>query len=475
MDMKKTSFILFLFLHSVSLLLAQPADSLRSKPKLVFDLPVFDFPYQFDAAKTVNSGKLNVGSFFQGYANPGMQQSLNVANNLLSGVHYGVMKWAEIPYKSNKPSWKKKVSHYWRLFLGGLIFDATILPYTPGCDGWEHEEYHRAVMSRFHINSFNDMNKFPWGAEIVNVSHVSDGDLTRFKKESPSDFVRMQSAGIEGEYLLIDKMERNNFYYDLKLPHQMHYLFTTINSIAYVKICSTNLANTLTDTENAKETTIKPRDFSGLDFDGWVYDLFRPNEPYIARGTHPSGTGINRYIKPSNLRPEELAYLKKQGNLQFLNLLSPMLIGFDVIKLSKNGLYGNIAFRDYLTSFGNDISCNIFLKNNNYNFMGALHCAQNYMHTFPAIETQLIDYKINTRHITLLCSPRIMAGVQPLHQDFKTTKASFLGLAECKMELQSKSIFHPYVELSAKTKGWVAGNVYLDSNISCRFGIMARF
>ena len=32
-------------------------------------------------------------------------------------------------------------------------------------------------------------------------------------------------------------------------------------------------------------------------------------------------------------------------------------------------------------------------------------------------------------------------------------------------------IWQPYISVSAKTKGWVAGDVYQDSNFSGRFGI----
>ncbi len=256
----------------------------------------------------------------------------------------------------------------------------------------------------------------------------------------------------------------------------MVYLFSTLNSIMYVKMCSIpDQADPMTDGFNVMEKTIPQRDFTGLDFSGWVYDLFKPNEDYTERGVHPLGNGVDRYIKTTDMTGEELTYLKKQGNLQWLNCLSPMLIGFRTIKLSKNGLYGNFAVRNFLTSFGNDISCNIYLRNNECKFFAAYHHAQNYQHAFPALEAQLIDYNWNLGNSNLYISPRILVGLQPQEQGFKTGNASFLGLAECKLELITKCFVHPYIEVSAKTKGWIAGNEFLTSNLSGRFGIVSRF
>jgi hypothetical protein len=469
----KTRFIIsFLFLALSIASKAETKDTVQS-PQLVFELPIFDIPYQFDAAKTVNEGKATFGSFFKGYTNPSMHQSLNVTTDLYTGLHYGIDKLFKENQETGKKKWGigKRLLHAFTIFGSDYVFG-----YAPGFNGWEHEEYHRAVMTRFHVNSFNDMNKFPIGAQSVSVSHVTDEDLIRFKKESPTDFNRMHVAGIEGEYLLVDKLQRNNFYYNQKLFHEFIYLFSTLNSIMYVQACSIpELTDPDTDDFNSTEKSIEVRDFTGWDFDGWVYDLFKPDEPYTDRGVHPLGNGVDRYIKTTDLTSEELSYLKKQGNLQWLNCISPMIIGIRSIKLSKNGLYGNFSVRDYLTSFGNDISLNIFLKNQTYNFFFAIHSSQNYQHSFPAIETQLVDYKKTMGDYSLFISPRFLIGLQPLNQSFKTSSSAFLGLAECKFELITKNFIHPYLEVSAKTNGWVAGNEFLNSNLSCRLGIVSRF
>lgn len=68
---------------------AQSKDSIQQH-QLVFELPIFDMPYQLDAAKTVNGGNATFGSFFKGYANPSMHQSLSLSTDLYTGLHFGI-------------------------------------------------------------------------------------------------------------------------------------------------------------------------------------------------------------------------------------------------------------------------------------------------------------------------------------------------------------------------------------------------
>jgi hypothetical protein len=109
-----------------------------------------------------------------------------------------------------------------------------------------------------------------------------------------------------------------------------------------------------------------------------------------------------------------------------------------------------------------------------YKFVFAYHSYQNYYASYPAIETQLIDFEKSILHHLFYISPRLFVGLQPLNQEFKTNNSAFLGLAECKLELKTKSFIHPFVELSAKSKGWIAGDEFLKANFSCRFGIISR-
>jgi hypothetical protein len=115
------------------------------------------------------------------------------------------------------------------------------------------------------------------------------------------------------------------------------------------------------------------RDFTGSDPVGWIYDLFRPDEPYSARGVHPTGIGIDRYRQKEDLTEQELAYFEKTAYWQFANYISPMMFGFRSLPLGHTDIRWNFAFRHLLTSFGTDLSFKVFLNINTLNFIVVYH------------------------------------------------------------------------------------------------------
>jgi hypothetical protein len=422
---------------------------------LKLDWPLFDLPYQIDAMNTTGHG------FFSGYANPSMAQSLDLTQNIYSGFHYGIKYFYD---NSGLNETLKRFIYHTGAILGELLF-----MYMPGGNGWLHEEYHRAVLTRFGVDSFNGMNLFPVGAQVIYVSNVKDEDLIRFKKESPSDFVRMYEAGIEGQYLLIDRLQRNNFFYNQNFLYEYTYWYNILNSHLYVMMSSS--AETGIDLDETE--TSSSRDFAGLDFTAWVYDLFRPNEPYEDRGSHPTGEGVNRYRTTFDLTNAELDYLKLQGYLQALNYLSPMMFGIKTLYMGD--FDGNFAIRHYLTSFGMDISANVFLMKKPFKMVFILHNYANYTNYFPAVEAELIDYPFHIGRLALFLSPRVLIGIQPKDQKFKTGDPDFLGLFGLRVDFTAHKNIYPYFDFTAKTKGWVAGNEFLNANASIKLGVSLRF
>ena len=423
---------------------------------LFLNFPLVDLPYQCYATNTT-------GNFFAGYANPSMQQSLAISNNLYSSAHYGIKKIV------------KTKNEFLRILFNNCIaagFDL-LTSYLPLGYGWLHEEYHRAVMTRREINSFNDMNTLPFGQKTVSVRKIKDEDLIRLSNNHIFEFIRLQTAGLEGQYHQIQTLQKENFYYNQDLPHIPLYWVSTMTNIIYLNNSGkANIFDELIDEANQKEgSDISKRDFTGSDFTTWANALFNPDRPYEDRGTHPSGVGINRYIKPSELSAEELNYLKRQGNLQWLNLLSPHLFGFPKIKLKsseKGDYYGSFAVRHLLTSFGNDISLDIFYQTPKNNFFFALHNYNNLNSSFFGIEGAIIDKPfLNNK---LFVSGRGIAWIQPKNQSFTTKEASLGGMLSIR---GSYLIGHclPYIELEGKSKGWFMGNVFLEDNISIRCGV----
>ncbi|MDR3343812.1 MAG: hypothetical protein LBT14_13735 [Treponema sp.] len=103
------------------------------------------------------------------------------------------------------------------------------------------------------------------------------------------------------------------------------------------------------------------------------------------------------------------------------------------------------------------------------------HSYLNYEHYFPGIEAELIDYPLQIGGFTTYLSPRVLLGMQPKNQEFMTTSPEFFGLVGLRADFAVSKHFLPYFELSVKTAGWVAGNEFLDSNVSFKAGLSMRF
>jgi hypothetical protein len=178
-------------------------DSIQS-PKLVLTFPIIDAPF----------------IRYQTLADPSMQQSLALSTDFYSTGNYFIKK--VFAFKSKK-GLENKISGYAGEVLSLTLFNA--LAYNaPFGTTWLHEEFHRNSMTIQNVKSYNDVYDFKYifnPTEAPSVSHVSDEDLNRFKQQSPTNFVRLKSAGVEAETLLPIALQNNNFYYNLELPNTL--------------------------------------------------------------------------------------------------------------------------------------------------------------------------------------------------------------------------------------------------------------
>lgn len=427
------------------------------KTKFIVDIPLLDLPANLD------NNWLAFNQF-----SPSMQQSLGFSKSITETQQYYTKRIFFNPNKNY--SIGKKILKETGVAATNLIIEA-ILSGTPFGTGWTHEEWHRAVMNKNNVGSYNDMNSFPIGQDVISVSNVLDKDLERFKKSNNPDFVRMGAAGIEAQFEHVKALQKDNFFYGLNLSSQVSYWKNTINAMSYLRMTSTIGGDNLTiELENEEGTDISERDFTGLDFTAWIYDLSRPNEAYAQRGRHVSGVGFRRYRVTSDLTIEELDYLTKMGQLQLLNFVSPHMFFINSIKLNQN-LRFNFGLFHYLTSFGYDVGSNFFVEHKHNKIFFAFHNYHNLNNSFYGIETQLIDKAFKVGNKTLLLSPSVHLWTQPNNQEFRTDESIFGGKVEILAATKLGKIWQPYISVSAKTKGWVAGDVYQDSNFSGRFGI----
>jgi hypothetical protein len=314
------------------------------------------------------------------------------------------------------------------------------------------------------------------------VIGVTDAELEHLKAKSPQDMIRIDAAGIEGYTLLSDYMLHTIFFYNARNLSNITALAATVFGVMgkvpvglFAEYGFSDVDGNVNDDYAADGDQTSRRLFSQPAIN-WVYDLFRPDEPYSARGAHPSGDGVARYIRMSHLTADEKRYLALQGGLSMLNFVSPLLYGFNPIPLGSTGAEGSFALHHYLTSFGADVSASVYFKKSPFNIAFTYHNYFNYKNYFFAVEAELLDFPIRfTPAFGILVSPRVMIGMQPKDQAFKTGTPEFFGLAGFRVDFVVSGYILPYLEVAMKTNGWVAGSEYLDSNIRITLGVSARF
>ena len=455
------------------------------KPKLILDFPILDLPYLQIAAQTSanrrlnqlagSSGTANAGDYLRAFNNLSMRQATALTKSLHStGYFLNNTLWNKWIAPTNG---RRKLLNR----VGANITSAAtdlLLARAPFAIGWLHEEFHRNTMTRRGIASYNNFWEFQGVTDFypnTYVSRVKDEDLIQFKVKYPAEIVRMNSAGIEAEYLLLQGLQKDNFFHGAKYPAIAAFILATDHATGYVRGASSESFDKYANEELQTEgPDISKRDFTGHDFAAWVYDLYKPHEPYEARGVHPSGSGIRRYIKSSDYTPEMLTYIKRMGSRQYLNFASPHLLGISRIKLSKDIAF-NIALRHYLTSFGDDLGGDLFLKIKDKNILLTWHGYQNKDHFFPGVEAQLLDLPLKVSSKTLPLTLRTMLWLQPQDQQFYTDKGQAGGLIYAQLRSPKGKTWQPYLEVEGKTQGWVAGNPFLDANFTVRAGVSAYF
>ena len=444
-------------------------------PSFEWSLHLFDFPYMVDAAKTeairagggdlpqsVTPGAGDYGNF---YRNLSMEQTTEMARNLHGSLYYGHnVIWNVViePNSTKRYILNRVVANIAAL---GTDYLAIKLPYG---FAYQHEEFHRAVMSSRHIYSYDEVWKFGKGLDIA-VTNVKDEDLVYLKANHPADQVRLSAAGVEGEYAFLLRMREDNFFRQTGYPFLGISLLGTIHAVSYVNLPFTERFNSITDSILAHDRdNILARDFTGWDFSAWVYDLFTPEAPYEDRGTWPGGLGIKRPVKESDLTAEMKDFLRETGNMQYLNFISPFMIGINRIQL-KPGYFFNFALRSIPTSFGYYAGGDFFLDFNDRQVLLNLGINRSKSLILPSVDVTY--YNIIRREDSRFSANVNLSGwLQPKDQLFAADKASPGMAVGVQPRFDIGERFTIMADLSYKTKGWVFGNPYLDEKLTFRLG-----
>jgi hypothetical protein len=419
---------------------------------MYWEMPAVDMPYTFAGG----------GAF------PSMEQSLWVTTDFYQAMHFSIGAWLDPPSDSQRERYPIAA----KFLIAGLDILGEAVPLA---FAWQHEEWHRAVLGHYGMHSFNDVYNLNLFAESIAVSHVSDEDLIRLKAQHPADQVRLSTAGIEGNTQLAVNIERTAFFHDTRTWDPVILWMLAFGNSFYMKTCASHDSDTETAKAEAQEgASIEKRDFTGMDCNGWTYDLFHPDEPYAARGVHPSGVGIDRYRTYSQQSPSEQKYLRQQTWLSLLNFADPALIGFRrfVVEspFNEKPMAFNVALRHLPTAFGYDMRADVLAQQGQTNVAIAVHAYFNHQRYFPGLEAELLRRPFGR----LLASSRLSLWLQPEAQRFESTSSRPGALASLRATWAGWRAIQPYVEMEAKTAGWVAGNVYLDRNVAGRVGLSGR-
>jgi hypothetical protein len=433
-------------LGSVSRAAAQSSPS--PDARLYIEAPVLDMPWLFEGGPV-----------------PSMQQSLWAATDLYELMHFGIGRLDAAP---DAPLWRRVAAK--TLILGADVATLSL----PGFAGWQHEEWHRAVMAQHGIGSHNGIYDLQLFAGPVAVSRVDDADLARLKRDHPADMVRLTAAGLEANYELATQLHRVQFFQGTRNWHTGAIALLYYANISYIAGCASTGFDAEIDRINEEEgADVGKRDFAGPDCTTWVYDLFRHDEPYEARGVHPSGAGVDRYRKFADLAPEEQRYLKAQRNLSLLNVFDPALLG--IVRFPGGQLGDGRAWdfsanvRHELTPFGYDVSLQGFWRLAPVGVFARFHGYANHDRFFPGLDVELVRLPVGIAGVPASLSARGAVWLQPSEQRFFGKDTQVGGLAGARLALDAWLVA-PYLELEAKSAGWVPGNPYLDRAVTIRLG-----
>ncbi|GAB2796619.1 hypothetical protein GCM10027275_47460 [Rhabdobacter roseus] len=461
---------------------SQPQDSTRANAYgLYLDFPLVDFPFLRQAAhmrvakRGGTSGEVPAfRDYVAAYESPSMPQALAFTKNFHSTNYYlNNQLWGRLlPPDTRRRAFYNRVLANLSSGLVDLLFTYQGVLFSPQ---WLHEEFHRNALTIHRVPSYDETyNRLNGGYANGSVSRVLDEDLVRLKQQVPQELVRSFAAGIESEFLLMRGLQKDNFYRAARYPNVLLNVLLTKHAVDYVNQFKRPDFNASIDSMNHYGTQIADRDFVGWDFTAWVYDLFRPDEPYAARGIHPSGVGIDRARKTTTLTQEEYDYLAKMGKLQYLNFLSPFMLGVNRIRLNQHTAF-NFAVRHYLTGFGYDLSTDLLLEHKGRPYLLSFHGYQNKHRFYPGLELESTFLLPLPSGKELRLQPLLMLWQQPVRQRFDDQKGQLGGLLHLKAAYRLNPTWSLYAAVETKTSGWVAGHPYLRPNTGGRLGFLGYF
>lgn len=431
----------------LALMLSSSVSAAESPYPLTLQLPLYD-----SAARKVS-----------GFS-PSLGQAQALTQDYYLGLHRGI---AELFGTESSPTANP---------LEGFALIAVdyLSSVSPLGQTWLHEEAHRSVLNQFGISSHNGVYDASLGDSVIPVDEVRDSDLIRLKRDHPADFVRLSTAGMEAESQFALNLEKAQFF-DRALPRQRFLiLLSHLGPISYRTFCDSRGGDDATREDLLTEgPEMEKRDFTGYDCVSDVYDLFRPEEPYEARGPHPSGTGIARYRSRDDLTATEKEYLRRMAIYSWANLIDPFWFPFTHWEWGDK--HWAATLRHHLTPFGHSFEQNIFVKDADAPSGGQLFIARQYSNqkfTLPGIEWQCFRCQSWSGGRSL--DVRSALWLQPKSLLYRSSRAQPGGYLALQLQQDLYEHTRAFAEVMTKTRGWMADEIDLAPATHLRVGVTFR-
>lgn len=380
---------------------------------------------------------------------PGLEQTQAVAVGVTRLVALGIREGTDAVIHNNAAATGV-----------GLALDYGVAFLLPIPVTFSHEEWHIAALREGDVRG---TDKFLSGQ----VVDVEDEALVRFKEQDPAGLVRAHSAGLEQQNAYVRQLSDEGFAYassgwkigpfetgrTFLAPHRQA---VELNTFFYLQFCASERTDEVIATVEDLEPVESDRDFTGPDCTAWARDLLRPDEPYTARGPHPSGEGLGRYVGWSDLSEAERELLKSQVLLHLVDLVNPHLYGIERVRIGES--YATGSLMHWLTPYGYAVDLHGGYRKSGPTFFGTARIGMSEARLMPSLGAEVRDWPLGG---DVRLDADATAWLQP--QDLRWGAPGRPGGAlSARLRWDVEGRFAPYIGLRAKTAGWEPGIAALD-------------
>src|SRR5512138_472990 len=416
---------------------ATAATPIAATGPLRLELPLLDAPY----------------AVAHGWRWPSWAQATAVARDLHAATSWGIDLAFERACAGRDcgASPARRWALEWAAMLGAMALEDRI----PLFLVWSHEEYHRVVLGQHGIDSRNDAWDVRADTSSIYVSGVPDADLVALKRDHPGDLARLSASGMEGDVELARRMEADAFLDGTDWKRDLVTVaWIRASVVRYLWICDSSAATTTTNSDNLHEPDPLKRDIVGYDCDAWAYDVQRPDEPYAARGPHPTGVGIDRYRRPTDLTAHEHGLLVEAKWLSLLNLVDPAMVGAAwAVPGAPAGwrMTGGLAWQ--MTSFGEAVTLDLYARGGDARWRAAARLYRSDRLWLPGLELERVRLARSVGRARLELTPGLGVWLQPAHGRWDDGGAVPGAAARLRLAWLPGARLSVFAEALAKTAG----------------------